>query len=203
MIFIVNFFNLSRGGIGVEKYISQKDTKKIQKDSTVPHLCSLPQQFYKCTRVCIKHTKSVKSVHSSRSPRASQSPLKVEKQPKSTPDMYNPPTHCSGEDHKYTYPRGHSLRLSGLLAEFCEDSGESQITSINAFYVTGLRSRFDQSEMVFHQIRCKISIFFSHTQLFLSKKVKNNTFLLLYPNKNRTYALTYMRLFYTRQLCCV
>lgn len=41
-----------------------------------------------------------------------------------------------------------------------------------------------------YKIRCKISMFFSYTQLFLSKKVKNNTFLLLYPNKNRTYALT-------------
>ena len=37
------------------------------------------------------HKESVKSVHSSRSTRASQSPNKVEKQPKSTPDMYNPP----------------------------------------------------------------------------------------------------------------
>ena len=37
--------------------------------------------------------KSVKSVHSSRILRASQSPNQVEKQPKSTPDMYSPPTH--------------------------------------------------------------------------------------------------------------
>jgi len=89
-------------------------------------------------RACAKSTqKSVKSVHSSRILRASQSPNKVEKQPKSTPDMYNPPTHCSGEDHKYTYPRGHSLLLSGLYSEkFCEDFKMSQTTSINAFYVT-------------------------------------------------------------------
>lgn len=114
--------------------------------------------YIRNARVQESTQKSVKSVHSSRILRASQSPNKVEKQPKSTPDMYNPPTHCSGEDHEYTYPRGHSLLLSGLYSEkFCEDFKMSQTTSINAFYVTGLRSRFDQSEMVFHQIRGKIT----------------------------------------------
>ena len=97
------------------------------------------------------HKESVKSVHSSRSPRASQSPNKVEKQPKSTPDMYNPPTHYSGEDHKYTYPRGHSSLLSGLYSlECCEDSGESQTTSINAFYVTVfLRCRYQRNLSIY------------------------------------------------------
>ena len=53
------------------------------------------------------HKESVKSVHSSRSTRASQSPNKVEKQPKSTPDMYNPPTRISRARTSLfnTYPR--------------------------------------------------------------------------------------------------
>ena len=85
------------------------------------------------------HKESVKSVHSSRSTRASQSPNKVEKQPKSTPDMYNPPTRITRARTSLfnTYPRGHSSLLSGLYSlECCEDSVESQTTSINAFYVT-------------------------------------------------------------------
>ena len=45
--------------------------------------------------------KSVKFVCSSRSLRASQSPYLVEKQPKSTPDMLNPPTHLTGGDWYY------------------------------------------------------------------------------------------------------
>ena len=51
--------------------------------------------------------KSVKSVHSSRILRASQSPNKVEKQPKSTPDMYNPPTRITRARTSLfnTYPR--------------------------------------------------------------------------------------------------
>ena len=33
-----------------------------------------------------------------------------------------------------TYPHGHSLLLSRLVTKCCEDSIESQTTSINAFY---------------------------------------------------------------------
>jgi hypothetical protein len=50
------------------------------------------------------HTKSVKSVCSSRFSRASQSPYTVEKQPKSTPDIYTQP-HPSGVEVDHTYPR--------------------------------------------------------------------------------------------------
>ena len=79
------------------------------------------------------HTKSVKSVCSSRISRASQSPNKVEKQPKSTPDMQTLPP-MNGRGLIYTYPRGHSLLLFGLYSkECCEDSEMSQTTSINAF----------------------------------------------------------------------
>ena len=79
------------------------------------------------------HTKSVKSVCSSRISRASQSPNKVEKQPKSTPDMQTLPP-MNGRGRIYTYPRGHSLLLFGLYSkECCEDSEMSQTTSINAF----------------------------------------------------------------------
>ena len=58
--------------------------------------------------------KSVKVTCSSRSSRASQSPYTVEKQPKSTPDMYNPTHPMMGVGHIYTYPHGHSLLLPRL-----------------------------------------------------------------------------------------
>ena len=55
----------------------------------------------------IAHTytykKSVSFTCSSRSSRASQSPLTVEKQPKSTPDMLNPP-HPMSEAWIYNIP---------------------------------------------------------------------------------------------------
>ncbi len=99
------------------------------------------------------HKESVKSVHSSRSTRASQSPNKVEKQPKSTPDMYNPPTRITRARTSLfnTYPRGHSSLLSGLYSlECCEDSVESQTTSINAFYVTAfLRCRYQRNLSIY------------------------------------------------------
>ena len=87
----------------------------------------------------------MKSVHSSRSTRASQSPNKVEKQPKSTPDMYNPPTRITRARTSLfnTYPRGHSSLLSGLYSlECCEDSVESQTTSINVFLLCYTMFRF-------------------------------------------------------------
>ena len=99
------------------------------------------------------HKESVKSVHSSRSTRASQSPNKVEKQPKSTPDMYNPPTRITRARTSLfnTYPRGHSSLLSGLYSlECCEDSVESQTTSINACYVTAfLRCRYQRNLSIY------------------------------------------------------
>ncbi len=62
------------------------------------------------------HKKSVKFTCSSRSSRASQSPLKVEKQPKSTPDMPTFPHPIRAwKGIIKTYPRGHSLLLFGLL----------------------------------------------------------------------------------------
>ena len=63
----------------------------------------------------IIYNKSVKFAYSSRSTRASQSPNKVEKQPKSTPDMLNPP-HLIARRGYITYPHGHSLWLLRLYS---------------------------------------------------------------------------------------
>ena len=109
------------------------------------------------TRVCKKHTKKREVRSFFTLDKGFAIPAKSRKTTEVHARYIHPTTPRTGVDVDNTYPRGHSLRLSGLLAEFCEDSVESQTTSINAFYVTGLRSRFDQSEMVFHQIRCKIT----------------------------------------------
>ena len=76
--------------------------------------------------------KSVKFVCSSRSTRASQSLLMVEKQSKSTPDMLNPPRHIAGRG-MYNIPTWTFIVIVTTISEFCEDSVESQTTSINAF----------------------------------------------------------------------
>ena len=81
------------------------------------------------------HRKSVSFTCSSRSTRASQSLQLVEKQPKSTPDMYKPTSPSIGRGVFITYPHGHSLWLLRPVVEFCEDSVESQTTLINVFYV--------------------------------------------------------------------
>ena len=77
--------------------------------------------------------KSVKSVCSSRSMRASQSPLKVEKQPKSTPDMQTLPPIERARTNIYISARTFIVVVRTFNYEFCEDSIESQTTSINAF----------------------------------------------------------------------
>ena len=94
--------------------------------------------------------KSVKSVHSSRILRASQSPNKVEKQPKSTPDIYTPP-HPLRAWSGYDISTGHSSLLSGLYSKkFCEDFKMSQTTSINACYVTAfLRCRYQRNLSIY------------------------------------------------------
>ncbi len=96
------------------------------------------------------HKESVKSVHSSRSTRASQSPNKVEKQPKSTPDIYTPP-HPLRAWSGYDISTGHSSLLSGLYSKkFCEDFKMSQTTSINACYVTAfLRCRCQRNLSIY------------------------------------------------------
>ena len=77
--------------------------------------------------------KSVKFVYSSRSTRASQSPQKVEKQPKSTPDMQTlPPIEWARTDI-YISTRTFIVAVRTLFLEFCEDSDQSQTTSINVF----------------------------------------------------------------------
>ena len=79
------------------------------------------------------HAKSVKFVYSSRSMRASQSLYTVEKQPKSTLDMYNPPARKASVDSKYISTRTFIVAV-WTVYEFCEDTIESQTTLINAFY---------------------------------------------------------------------
>ncbi len=59
-------------------------------------------------------------------------PHTVEKQPKSTPDMLNPPTHLTGGDWYYIPTRTFIVAVR-TVCECCEDSDESQTTSINAF----------------------------------------------------------------------
>ena len=66
------------------------------------------------------YSKSVKSTCLSRSSRASQSLQLVEKQPKSTPDMYNPPRPLYRRGVDIYIPSGHSLLLSGLVANFAK-----------------------------------------------------------------------------------
>ena len=83
-----------------------------QKNCNFAVIQYVKDQFY-------THIKSVKSVCSSRSTRASQSLLMVEKQPKSTPDMLNPP-HPIARRGYITYPHGHSLLLSRPLANFAK-----------------------------------------------------------------------------------
>ena len=73
-------------------------------------------------------------------------PQLVEKQPKSTPDMYNPPAHNTGED-LILHIHGTFIVAAWTSCECCEDSVESQTTSINAsYYVTAfLRCRYQHS----------------------------------------------------------
>ena len=59
-------------------------------------------------------------------------PHTVEKQPKSTPDMLNPPTHLTGGDWYYIPTRTFIVAVR-TVRECCEDSDESQTTSINVF----------------------------------------------------------------------
>ena len=102
------------------------------------------------------YSKSVKSTCLSRWSRASQSPNKVEKQPKSTPDMYTPPRPLYRRGADIYIPTGHSLLLSGLYSvEFCEDSDQSQTTSINAFYVNCIISSSEKNH--YGEIRCKVT----------------------------------------------
>ena len=89
----------------------------------------------------IIYNKSVKSAYSSRSTRASQSLLMVEKQPKSTPDMLNPP-HPTARRGYITYPHGHSLWLQRPLANFAKiQSSRKQRFNKRLFYVLALLRR--------------------------------------------------------------
>lgn len=78
---------------------------------------------------------------SSRSSRASQSPHTVEKQPKSTPDT---PTHSHAQHGAWEWIINISTRTFIVavrtVCEFCEDSDESQTTSINAFIMSANKS---------------------------------------------------------------
>ena len=95
------------------------------------------------------HTKSVKSVCSSRWSRASQSPNKVEKQPKSTPDMQTLPPIERARTDIYISTRTFIVAVRTLFLECCEDSDQSQTTSINVFYVIAfLRCRSQRSPIL-------------------------------------------------------
>ena len=78
------------------------------------------------------HTKSVKSVCSSRISRASQSPNKVEKQPKSTPDMQTLPPIERARTDIYISTRTFIVAIAASY-KLCEGFEKSQTTSINAF----------------------------------------------------------------------
>ena len=90
----------------------------------------LHYMLYKCLRIYTH--KSVKFTCSSRFSRASQSPQLVEKQPKSTPDMHNPPTLCRA-GAGICIPTRTFIVAVRTSCECCEDSEKSQTTSINAF----------------------------------------------------------------------
>ena len=80
--------------------------------------------------------KSVKFTCSSRSTRASQSPNKVEKQPKSTPDMYNPPRPSTGvEVLLHTHMDIHCGCYDFILRILRRFSRVANNASTNAFYV--------------------------------------------------------------------
>ena len=141
------------------------------------------------------HKESVKSAYSSRSTRASQSPNKVEKQPKSTPDMYNPPTRITRARTSLfnTYPRGHSSLLSGLYSlECCEDSVESQTTSINAFYVTAfLRCRYQRNLSIYPNSLQRYNIILNCANFCGIKSKKSNTFSEYSPKERGSHSRNY------------
>ena len=70
----------------------------------------------------------MKSTCSSRSSRASQSPYTVEKQPKSTPDMYNPTHPIMGRGAHVYIPTWTFIAVVTTVYECCEDSDESRST---------------------------------------------------------------------------
>ncbi len=117
----------------------------------------LPYPVFVRYLAILYNTKSVKFTCSSRSSRASQSPYTVEKQPKSTPDMYNPTHPIMGRGAHVYIPSWTFIAVVTTVYECCEDSDESRSTflsrskartiiTINAFYVTAfLRCRSQRS----------------------------------------------------------
>ena len=75
-----------------------------------------------------------------------------------------------------------------LLAEGqrIKDKNESTIRSYLVFILLAKRSIFYQRSGLFSKIRCKITAFLAHTQLFLTKNATN---LCKNVTKNRLYGL--------------
>ena len=78
-----------------------------------------------------------------------------------------------------TYPRGHSSLLSGLLAEFCEDSDESQTTSINAFFMSLLFYVGKRRHRLLKPLRMQRYCFFLTYARKIQKKVPRRRFFLI------------------------
>ena len=130
----------------------------------------------------------MKSTCSSRSSRASQSPYTVEKQPKSTPDMYNPTHPIMGRGAHVYIPTWTFIAVATTVYECCEDSDESRSTflsrskvrtiiTINAFYVTAfLRCRCQRQGLLQTFAAAKVQHFFDMYKFICKNHKKICTF---------------------------
>ncbi len=88
----------------------------------------LPYPVFVRYLAILYNKKSVKFTCSSRFSRASQSPYTVEKQPKSTPDMYNPTHPIMGRGAHVYIPSWTFIAVATTVYECCEDSEKSRST---------------------------------------------------------------------------